>query len=52
MLKYTTAYWLTPNGMKINNVGLVPDIEVDLEDYDTYSYEADTQLQKAIQTVK
>lgn len=52
MLKYTTAYWLTPNGMKINNVGLVPDIEIDLEDYDTYSYEVDTQLQKAIQTVK
>lgn len=52
MLKYTTAYWLTPNGMKINNVGLVPDIEVDPEDYDTYSYEVDTQLQKAIQTVK
>ena len=52
MLKYTTAYWLTPNGMKINNIGLVPDIEVDPEDYDTYSYEVDTQLQKAIQTVK
>ena len=52
MLKYTTAYWLTPNGMKINNVGLVPDIDVKLENYDTYSYEIDTQLQKAIQTVK
>ncbi len=52
MLKYTTAYWLTPNGMKINNVGLIPDIEVKLGEYDTYSYEVDTQLQKAIETVK
>lgn len=52
MLKYTTAYWLTPNGTKINNTGLKPDIEVKLEHYETYSYEVDTQLQKAIQTVK
>lgn len=52
ILKYTTAYWLTPNGMKINNVGLIPDIEVKLGEYDTYSYEVDTQLQKAIETVK
>lgn len=52
ILKYTTAYWLTPNGLKINNVGLVPDIEVELEDYEVYTYEVDTQLQKAIETVK
>lgn len=52
MLKYTTAYWLTPNGLKINNVGLIPDVEVELDDYEVYSYEVDTQLQKAIETVR
>ncbi len=52
ILKYTTAYWLTPNGLKINNIGLVPDIEIELETYEVYTYEVDTQLQKAIETVK
>lgn len=28
MVKYTTAYWLSPNGNSINNVGIKPDIEV------------------------
>lgn len=43
MVKYTTAYWLSPNGNSINEVGIKPDIEV--KDFDA-------QLTKAIETVK
>lgn len=32
MVKYTTAYWLTPDGNKINGIGIKPDIEVDGEE--------------------
>lgn len=28
MVKYTTAYWLSPNGNSINGIGINPDIEV------------------------
>ena len=28
MAKYTTAYWLSPNGNSINKEGIKPDIEV------------------------
>ncbi len=31
-LKYTVAQWLTPNGEKINKVGIKPDIEVKLDE--------------------
>lgn len=31
VLKYTIAQWLTPNGDKINGVGVTPDIEVRLD---------------------
>ncbi len=27
MVKYTTAYWLSPNGNSINTIGISPDIE-------------------------
>ena len=27
MIKYTTAYWLSPNGNTINTIGISPDIE-------------------------
>lgn len=27
MVKYTTAYWLSPNGNSINEIGIIPDIE-------------------------
>ena len=29
MYKYTSAKWLTPNGVCIDEVGLKPDIEID-----------------------
>lgn len=52
MVKYTTAYWLTPSGNSINNTGIKPDIEVIMDNTENYSYDNDTQLQTAINTVK
>ncbi len=46
MVKYTTAYWLSPNGNSINNVGIEPDIVIENET------EEDSQLLKAIEIVK
>lgn len=47
-VKITVARWLTPKGNQINEVGISPDIEVDLtnEDYDN---ERDPQLDKALE---
>lgn len=54
IFKYTSSKWLRPNGECIDNVGIIPDIEVSQE-Y-TYNYETgeisnhqDTQLLKAIE---
>lgn len=52
MIKYTTAYWLTPNGNKINNVGISPDIEITGDYTDGMEYEDDTQLLTAIKNMK
>lgn len=52
MIKYTTAYWLTPNGNKINGVGINPDIEITGSYINGMPYEEDTVLQTAINTVK
>lgn len=50
-VKYTIQKWLTPNGNWINEVGVTPDIQVELtEDYvNNPSVETDTQLQKALE---
>lgn len=45
MVKYTSSYWLTPNGNSINKIGVIPDIEVNME-------KTDTQLKKAIDFLK
>ena len=53
MIKYTT--WLTSKGNSINEVGITPDIEVDLtEDYlkNPLDKKNDAQLQKAIEVIK
>jgi len=50
-LKITIANWLTPNGNHITNVGLEPDIEVELTDED-YKEDRDPQLDKAIEIIK
>jgi carboxyl-terminal processing protease len=43
IVKFTTSYWLSPNGNSINKVGIEPDYEVDGED---------EQLNKAIEVAK
>ena len=43
IVKFTTSYWLSPNGNSINKVGIDPDYEVDGED---------EQLKKAIEVAK
>ena len=55
MIKYTTEEWLTSNGNSINDVGIDPDVEVDLtEDYlnNPLDKKNDAQLQKAIEVIK
>lgn len=53
MYKYTTKEWLSPNGNYINEKGVVPDIEISLDD--TYNNdptdENDKQLQTAINQI-
>ena len=50
-LKVTVANWLTPNGHLITDVGLEPDVRLELtpEDFDQ---ELDPQLDKALELVK
>lgn len=46
MVKYTTAYWLSPKGNSINKIGIVPDFEVN------NTADKDEQLGKAIELLK
>ncbi len=50
-LKITIAKWLTPNGKGLTDVGLEPDIKVEITDED-YKQEKDPQLDKAIEVIK
>ena len=52
MIKYTTAYWLTPKGVTINEKGLTPDIEVIGSFKDEMTLENDVELQTAINNLK
>lgn len=55
-MKYTTAEWLTPNGLCIDGVGLQADVNIDI----TYNYDesgkvvgyTDSQIEKAIEILK
>lgn len=47
-LKVTVAKWMTPNGYNINEVGIKPDVEVDMTQAD-YDSGKDPQLDKAIE---
>jgi len=49
-LKITIANWLTPKGNSITNVGLTPDIKVDMTDQDIQQ-KKDPQLDKALEIV-
>ena len=50
-LKITIARWLTPEGHLIDNIGLEPDIAVELTDEDVEAGR-DPQLDKAIEVLK
>lgn len=52
-IKYTTALWLTPNGDCIDEVGLVPDIEVDMvfDGYDQENITTDIQVMTALKSL-
>lgn len=51
--KITTKKWLTPNGNWINEVGIVPDVDVDLDIkyFSNPIKENDSQLQKALEVL-
>jgi len=51
LLKITVANWLTPNGDLIDQVGLEPDIEVEMTE-DDYKEGRDPQLDKAIEILR
>lgn len=50
-LKITVARWLTPSGELITEIGLEPDIKVEMTEED-YTAERDPQLNKAIEVIK
>ncbi len=50
-LKITVAKWLTPTGDLITDVGLEPDIKVEMTEED-YEEDRDPQLDKAIEIIK
>jgi len=50
-LKITVARWLTPSGELITDIGLEPDIKVEMTEED-YTAERDPQLDKAIEVIK
>ncbi|MCK4474094.1 PDZ domain-containing protein [Candidatus Parcubacteria bacterium] len=50
-LKITIAKWLTPKGELIADVGLEPDVIIEMTDED-YEQERDPQLEKAIEIIK
>jgi carboxyl-terminal processing protease len=50
-VKITIAKWLTPNGNQINDVGITPDVEIDLTIED-YQNDRDPQLDKALEILK
>lgn len=49
--KLTVAQWFTPDGRAINEVGIKPDIEVDLTEAD-FNADRDPQMLKAIELLK
>ena len=50
-LKVTVANWLTPAGNHITDVGLTPDVEIDITNED-FEAELDPQFDKAIELIK
>jgi carboxyl-terminal processing protease len=50
-LKITIAHWLTPKGNSISEVGLTPDLKIDITDQDITD-KKDPQLDKALEIVR
>jgi carboxyl-terminal processing protease len=50
-MRVTIAKWLTPNGTSIHDVGLKPDIEVEITEEDINN-QRDSQLEKALEELK
>jgi len=50
-LKITIAKWLTPKGNSISEVGLAPDVKVDISDTDIQN-QKDPQLDRALEIIK
>jgi len=50
-LKITIAKWLTPKGELISDIGLEPDLKVEMTEED-YEQERDPQLDKAIEVIR
>jgi len=50
-LKITIAKWLTPRGELISDIGLEPDLKVEMTEED-YEQERDPQLDKAIEVIR
>lgn len=50
-LKVTIAHWLTPKGNSISEVGLAPDVKVNITDQDI-TQKKDPQLDKALEIIK
>lgn len=50
-LKITVAKWLTPHGKQISEIGLKPDIKIEMTEED-YQQGKDPQLKKAIEIIK
>jgi len=51
MIKVTVAKWLTPDKTSISEVGLHPDIEIEITEED-YEKDRDPQLEEAIKVLK
>lgn len=51
-LKVTIARWLTPNGNSISHMGIMPDVEVKLDEEAYKKDKTDTQLNKALELLK
>jgi carboxyl-terminal processing protease len=49
-VRITIAKWLTPNERTIHDVGLTPDVEVELTDED-FTAGRDPQLDKAVELI-
>lgn len=50
-LKITIAHWLTPKGSLISDVGLTPDVKIDIIDDDA-AQKKDPQLDKALEIIR